>query len=239
MRAVLAIDTSTDACTVGLATLQGVAEAHRLLPRAHNQHLLAMLDEVLAGVPLSSVTGFVCGLGPGSFTGLRIAASVIQGLAWSLELPVLGMCSLEAQVRAWLVDYPSYEGYLLATTDAQIGQCYYRLWQHTNGELRALTEPLMAVPEELSLPLVASSSGVVILGSGCRYQSAIEGCWHGRNPTTELRQWHPEQRPRGLAMAQWALLHADWQQASTAHDLIPRYVQQDVGWKTLAEQPAP
>ncbi len=239
MRAVLAIDTSTDACTVGLATEQGVVEAHRVLPRAHNRHLLAMLDEVLAGAPLSSIEGFVCGLGPGSFTGLRIAASVVQGLAWSLERPVLGMCSLEAQARAWLAENPSYEGYILATTDAQIGQCYYRLWLHNKGQLQSLSDPLMAVPEQLCLPGLDPCYGLVILGSGCRYQSAIEDSWCRINPQSAVRERYPEQRPRGAVMAQWALAHADWQHAGSAHDVIPCYVQQDVGWKTLAEQPTP
>ncbi len=239
MRAVLAIDTSTDACTVGLATEQGVTEAHRVLPRAHNRHLLAMLDDVLGGAPLSSVTEFVCGLGPGSFTGLRIAASVIQGLAWSLERPVLGMCSLEAQVRAWLVEHPGYDGYLLSTTDAQIDQCYYRLWQHSAGELTSLTEPLMAAPDQLSLPRAVPLLGLTVLGSGCRYQSAIEDSWLRLSPHSDFCHFHHEQRPRGGVMAQWALTHADWRRAGSACDVIPRYVQQDVGWKTLAEQPGP
>ena len=98
---VLAIDTATNLCSVALVNDADIKEIQRDLPRAHNQHILTMIDELLEGQSLSeAVSVIACGVGPGSFTGIRVAVGVAQGLGWSLDLPIYPFCSLEAQARA-------------------------------------------------------------------------------------------------------------------------------------------
>ena len=86
---VLAIDTATNLCSVALVNDADIKEIQRDLPRAHNQHILTMIDELLEGQSLSeAVSVIACGVGPGSFTGIRVAVGVAQGLGWSLDLPI-------------------------------------------------------------------------------------------------------------------------------------------------------
>ena len=85
MSALLALDTSTDVCSVACSLSDHLKEHTRLLPRAHNRHVLVMLEEVLEGRSPSDFDAIVCGVGPGSFTGIRVAVGVAQGLAWSLS----------------------------------------------------------------------------------------------------------------------------------------------------------
>jgi tRNA threonylcarbamoyladenosine biosynthesis protein TsaB len=74
MPRVLALDTATQACTLALWDEQTVRARHALEARAHNRHVLTMLAEVLDGQRLSDAVDVIaCGVGPGSFTGLRVA----------------------------------------------------------------------------------------------------------------------------------------------------------------------
>ena len=101
MSRVLALDTATHACTLALYDGGEVCGRHEIVARAHNRHILGMLSAILNGRTLADAVDVIaCGVGPGSFTGLRVAVSVAQGLAWSQELPVQGFCSLTAQAHA-------------------------------------------------------------------------------------------------------------------------------------------
>lgn len=106
MANLLAIETTTDICSVALHLLaQGsvaqneprdqVIENTRLAPRLHNRHVLAMVDEVLrtASINKKKLDVIAYGAGPGSFTGVRIGASVAQGIAFALALPVVSVPS--------------------------------------------------------------------------------------------------------------------------------------------------
>lgn len=244
MRAVLAIDTSTDACSVGFATPETAIEVHRTIPRAHNRHILAMIDEALAGRPLNDVDVFACGVGPGSFTGLRVAVSVVQGLAWSLDRPTVGLCSLEAQAMHCLEETQglvgeggsgSHRGRILSTIDAQIGQLYWR-WFDVDGDgVAALGEPGISLPGELPVPAAAATgTGLSVIGSGCRYRPELEEILV---PGDAIR-WLEDLRPHALTMASRVLREVDTMTLSPAQNLLPRYVQEDIGWKKLAEQPS-
>ena len=86
MPRVLALDTATDACTLAWCGEGDLRARHERLARAHNRHILGMLTDILAGRSLASAVDVIaCGVGPGSFTGLRVAVSVAQGLAWARD----------------------------------------------------------------------------------------------------------------------------------------------------------
>ncbi len=125
----LAIDTASARCSVAL--LLGTQLAHRAVDTArdHATLILPMVDEVLreAGTSLRALDGIAFGRGPGSFTGLRVAAAVTQGLAAGAGLPVLGISDLRAlaaQARRALGTGPA-RGLVLAAMDARMGEIYW------------------------------------------------------------------------------------------------------------------
>ena len=125
----LAIDASTEACSVALQIDGGslnskVYSRYDLCPQSHSLQLLPMVDEVLkeAGIKLSQCDGLIFGQGPGSFTGVRIGVGVAQGLAFSANLPVIGVSSLQAMAQLAFIKHQQTK--VLSVIDARMGEVY-------------------------------------------------------------------------------------------------------------------
>lgn len=232
MLTVLALDTATEFCSVALAHCGQLVDQHIEMPRAHNRHILSMIDTVLGDKTLSDIDLIACGVGPGSFTGLRIGCSVAQGLAWSLDLPIYGQCSLELQALSALAapDSTFRSGdWILSTIDAQINQLYWRWFCYRDDALESMSEPMIS-PASLIMGF-PTDGRIAVIGSGCHYQDGVQARF------ARAVHWQASARPRASVMAQTlqtATLNDLPIMAATA--LLPRYVQQDIGWKKIAEQ---
>ena len=92
----LALDTATEACSAALWDDGAVLERYQLAPRRHAALILPMLDAVLAeaGLTVAQLDAIAVGCGPGAFTGVRIAISIAQGVAFAADLPVAPMSTL-------------------------------------------------------------------------------------------------------------------------------------------------
>src|SRR5471032_2163673 len=99
---ILAIDTSANACSVALLINNETLSSHKVIPMQQAQLILPMIEELLltANITLNQLDALAFGCGPGSFTGVRIAASVAQGLAVAHDLPVISVSSLQALAQA-------------------------------------------------------------------------------------------------------------------------------------------
>ncbi len=230
--AILALDTATNLCSVALVNDSEIKEIQRDLPRAHNQHILSMIDELLEGRALSTgVSMIACGVGPGSFTGIRVAVGVAQGLGWSLDLPVYPFCSLEAQARS----VPGKVGELiLSTIDAQIGQVYWSWLERVPGGVRQLTGPTISTVEDIKSPTGAAladwvADDVFIAGDA---SDAVVQC----HEVFAHSDFDTAARPRPSQCALDYIDNPAPGRLITAQALEPRYVQQDIGWKKLSEQ---
>ncbi len=143
-----AFETSTEWCSVALWR---DGEIFALEERAGNRHgelVLPMLERLAgaAGIALASLDAVAFGAGPGSFTGLRIACGVAQGLAFARGLPVVGVSSLEA------VAEESGAARVVACLDARMREVYYSAIEKTGGRWRELMPAQCVAPAALVLP---------------------------------------------------------------------------------------
>jgi tRNA threonylcarbamoyladenosine biosynthesis protein TsaB len=120
----LALETSTIACSVALARGDRVFERHVVKPKEHTRLLIPMIKGVLAdgGIAPSGLQAIVLGNGPGSFIGIRIAASVAQGLAYAADLKIVPVSSLAA-VAAEAFDQTAAQKVVVAQ-DAHMNEVY-------------------------------------------------------------------------------------------------------------------
>ena len=120
----LAIDASTEACSVALQVNGKLYTRYDLCPQSHSLQLLPMVDELLkeADIKLSQCDGLIFGRGPGSFTGVRIGVGVAQGLAFAADIPVVGVSSLQAMAQLAFIKYQQTK--VFAAIDARMGEVY-------------------------------------------------------------------------------------------------------------------
>ncbi|MGA7594469.1 MAG: tRNA (adenosine(37)-N6)-threonylcarbamoyltransferase complex dimerization subunit type 1 TsaB, partial [Gallionella sp.] len=141
---VLALDTSTEYCSVALWEDGAVTGCCELAGQKHSEILIGLLDAVLAqaGLTLAQLDGIAFGKGPGSFTGVRIACGAAQGLAFGAELPVAGICTLEALAEA------SGKMRVIAALDARMGEIYHAAYEKLNGFWEERSSPCLCKPED-------------------------------------------------------------------------------------------
>lgn len=141
----LALDTSSVACSVALAYEDGVWERHEEQPREHTRLLVPMIQSVLdeSGIGLADLDAIVLGNGPGSFIGMRIAASVAQGLAHGAGLGVVPVSSLSA-VAAEVFALGS-DQYVAVTQDAHMAEVYLGVFARAEND-----RPKTLFPERIS-----------------------------------------------------------------------------------------
>ena len=101
----LALDTSTEACSVALLYNGEKTHLNELAQRTHTKRILPMIDKILAnsGLHLNQVNALAFGRGPGSFTGVRVGAGIAQGLAFGADLPVIPISNLTVMAQAFRV----------------------------------------------------------------------------------------------------------------------------------------
>ena len=121
----LALDTSTEACSVALWHKGEKTHLDELAQRTHTKRILPMIDELLAnsGINLKQVDALAFGRGPGSFTGVRVGAGIAQGLALGADLPVIAVSNLTAMVQAAFELHQAEN--VVAAIDARMNEVYF------------------------------------------------------------------------------------------------------------------
>jgi tRNA threonylcarbamoyladenosine biosynthesis protein TsaB len=157
----LAIDTSSSACSVALLLNDKLIAHHEMAPMQQTQKILPMIDQILKSenVKLNQLDALAFGCGPGSFTGVRLATSVMQGIGFANDLPLIPISSLAALAQAAYQDLGWRK--LLVAADARIQEVYsgaYIVNQHDLVELQG--KEVVCPPHELVLPTKKDWYGV-------------------------------------------------------------------------------
>nr|WP_207891954.1 tRNA (adenosine(37)-N6)-threonylcarbamoyltransferase complex dimerization subunit type 1 TsaB [Thiogranum longum] len=166
----LAIETAGEACSVALYQGGEVTERFEIAPRRHAALVLPWAEALMAdaGIALSQLDAIAFGRGPGSFTGLRIAAGVTQGLAFGADVPVVPVSTLAA--LAYGAHVASGKANILAAVDARMKEVYwgaYRFDGRGNAEL--IGEECVCAPDLVPLP-----AGDDWYGAGSGWESYVD-----------------------------------------------------------------
>jgi tRNA threonylcarbamoyladenosine biosynthesis protein TsaB len=153
----LVIDTSTEACAVGVSAGDRHFGRFELTPRRHTDCVLPWSGQLLAdaGLSKSDLQAIGVGIGPGGFTGVRLAVSLAQGMALALNLPVLPISTLAAIAQA-----QEHDGPIAVVMDARMGECYVGYFQKRDGIAQALAPEALLKPDEITLPFEGEWIGV-------------------------------------------------------------------------------
>ncbi len=224
----LALDTSTEACSAALMLGDEIRLRFEITERSHAELILPMIDSLLteAGVALTSLDGLAFGRGPGGFTGLRIAAGVAQGLAFGAGLPVAPVSSLAAvaeQVRAG-------EGErILACNDARMGELYWAVFERRG-------DAGIARPGEVGIHSMGADhvTRPELVADGIDDLHHAAGNGIGRHPALRARletagiRLHDDLYPRADAIARLGAVELAAGRGVDAALALPIYVRDDV-----------
>lgn len=230
MPLILGIETSTDRCSVALGDGEGIEERMAVRPREHHALVLPMVQELLddAGAKLADVDAIAFGRGPGSFTGLRIAASIAQGLAFGAGLPVVPVSSLDALalgVTAELVA-AGLPAQLFVAVDAHMGEIYWARYRLHGAPLQAEPGDQLARVEGFDLCAWVDPAMALAAGSAFRvYPQLLPPGMRALGDALPAARHVVE-----LALRTDA---AGWLPAERAE---PAYVRGVTTWKKIAEQ---
>jgi tRNA threonylcarbamoyladenosine biosynthesis protein TsaB len=164
---ILGIETAVEHVGVALGDHRGI-RAHSMLAsdRRHAESLTPMIDFVMkqAEIDMSALSAVAVDIGPGLFTGMRVGMAAAQSIAWALELPMVGICSLDAV--AMNVDWS--DQLVAASLDARRGEVYWALYRMRGigAEPQRITEPVVTSPDDLAIHLADRADEVVCVGSG-------------------------------------------------------------------------
>ena len=222
---ILAVETATEACSAALSVESEIIERYTVSPREHSRLILPMLESLLAeaGLALNQLDALAFGRGPGSFTGVRIAAGVIQGVAFGADLPVAPVSTLAAMAQD--IFAKSRETAVFTALDARMGEVYWGVYQKSEdgyatlwGEEAVINSSRVLFPEEIT--------GV---GVGSGWQSDQENLTNrlGRRITS----MDSNLLPRAGSVAQLAVkgyLEKQWVPAEKA---LPVYLRDQVARK--------
>jgi tRNA threonylcarbamoyladenosine biosynthesis protein TsaB len=186
----LALDTSTEYCSAALLLGEAMLERGELAGQRHSELLLPMLRSLLseAKISIKDLDGIAFGAGPGSFTGLRIACGVAQGLAFGAGLKVAAVSTLMA-----LAEVSGGER-VIAALDARMGEIYCAAYERVEGEWREVAAPTLCVPQDA--PRLAGG-GWIAMGSGFEAHRAMLTRRYG----TCLKEIHADRFPVAIAIA--------------------------------------
>lgn len=221
----LAVDTSTEACSAALLIDGELRQRYQLAPREHSHLILAMIDNLLkeADVSVASLDALAFGRGPGSFMGIRIATGVVQGIAFAHSIPLVPVSCLAAMATVAMNENGVTQ--VLAAIDARMQEVYWAAYTRHPGQGLQLTgEEMVTPPDQVPVPAEG-----VWLGAGTGW-SSYSGILTPRLGD-RLSGSMPQCFPSAQAIATLAVTEFEKGNTVTAAEAVPVYLRDKVASK--------
>jgi len=221
----LALDTSTEYLSLALLKGDKTFTFDLNAGQTHSQIILPQLQSLLneADLQLNALQGIAFGAGPGSFTGVRIAAGVAQGLGFGANLPVVSICTLLALAEA------SGAEKVIACLDARMGEVYHAAYARVGGEWQIIIAPGLYKPE--AVPAIEGDNWT---GAGSGWQTYAEQL--GVAYSGQLRNVQAHLLPNASAILSLAQPIFARGEAKPASEAMPIYIRNRVALKTAERE---
>lgn len=238
MANILAIDTSSDGCSAALVAGEEVYSRFDCEPRQHTKLIMGMVKSVLseAGFEKNDIDAVAFGAGPGSFTGLRISAGIVQGLAAGLDKPVIAVSTLQALASDPVLNSHT-DCIVLPALDARMGEIYWGAYKRSQSESGVTAVPLIddsvvKPADAFKIPNqeISNSEGLPIVGIGSGWCYREELFSAGELSISEVFEAE-------VAKAEVIALIGQemWESgvAKPPHEGVPVYIRNEITWKKL------
>lgn len=221
----LALDTATEACSAALSINGEIRELYEVAANQHSKLILPMVDRLMAeaGLMPQDLDALAFGRGPGSFTGIRIATGVIQGIAYALDLPVVPVSNLAAIAQDFFDN--NHEDIAFVAADARMDEIYWGVYQRNdNGFAELIGQEAVTRPDKIEFP---DLSGVVGIGTGwLKHSQALLMCLGHK-----INRYETHNLPRASSIAKLGLKGFHQGHAVPAECALPVYLRDKVAKK--------
>jgi len=218
----LAIETSTEACSAALYLDGHYLVDFKIAPRQHTELILPMCQQLLSQSEqkLTELDAIAFGCGPGAFTGVRIAVSIAQGLAFAADLPVIPVSSLAAIAQG--IHRQHGEKRIVSAFDARMDEVYWAIYEFNNNHIAQLVGSEVVIKPNETPPLPAPS--FVGVGSGWdRYTAIFEEKYNN-----QLKTWYKQCFPNATDTAALGVNLFKQGKFINPEQAMPSYVRNEV-----------
>lgn len=227
MAKLLAVESSTVACSVALNNDGVIDERFLIAPQQHTQRLLPMVDELLKAnrVVLSDLDAIIYSCGPGSFTGLRIGLGVVQGLAFGASLPVIKVSSLELLAFGICREQELPEQTLVIPAfNAHMSEVYWGVYRYQEASMEPVVTDSVSRFEGIDLTEHgAAPQKVIAVGDGWQDQSDFE--------YLNIDEVYADVYPHAADLARLGAARLEEGKVESVFEAAPTYVRKETTWK--------
>lgn len=236
---ILSIDTSSKICGVSILDNKNlICNLDKETDKSHSENLMPMISQALADsdTDLNSIDLIVCDIGPGSFTGIRIGVATVKGFCDSLNIPSIGISSLEA------LAYPINNELICSLLDCKNNNCYFALYKKSNGILQTLIEPKAETLENALSTLKDycennfASSSVMFVGDGSiSFANQIKESL----ADSSIKDLFADEKSNSLSSYYLALAGLDrYNSGNKQKEILPLYLKKPLAQRQLEEKEA-
>jgi tRNA threonylcarbamoyladenosine biosynthesis protein TsaB len=234
---ILALDTSTEACSAALYLDGEIQSQYQLAPREHSRLILKMIDDLLkeSNLSVASLDAIAFGRGPGSFMGLRIAAGVVQGIAFAHDIPVIPVSTLKAIAQGAFEE--TQNKYVLATIDARMDEVYWGAYTLDDSKPESVSwklidEECVISPEKIQLSEMLADKNISWVAAGSGWKNYADRILV--NEDFSLNKMLPDCLPVAEHIVKLAVADLTAGNTVSAAEAIPVYLRNNVARKPKA-----